>query len=150
MKRIGTAMVLALLACASAIAANTEESVIRTVDRPYRKAEAAQAQAPKAAPTFTLLATDVNVPRAFERWARERRMTVRWLVDRDHDIDAAAPEVVLEPADLELARREGSADPELAAAMMKVARSFKRSKAPFVIREYDNAFVVEPKSGNRP
>lgn len=99
---------------------------------------------------WSLLVSDVTVERAFERWARERKVTLRWLVGRDMPVDAGAELVTPEMNDYEAAARAGSADPELAAAMMKVARAFAHSKSPFVVREYDNALLVVPKSETRP
>jgi len=94
--------------------------------------------------------TDGTVERAFERWARERRMTLRWLVGRDLPVDAGAETVVPDANDFEAAARAGSSDPELVAAMMKVARAYWKSKSPFILREYDNAMLVLPKSEARP
>ena len=162
------AVALAMTASTSWAAAPSStaaaDDLVRSVDRPYQRREqaqipqvvtpAARAAQPQPAPakppaTFSLLVSDVDVPRAFERWARERNVTLRWLVGRDHAIDAGTPQVVPDPADVQLARNAGSADPELVAAMVKVAKSFGKSKYPFVIREYDNAIVVQPKSGER-
>lgn len=98
---------------------------------------------------FSLQSTDGDVGRAFMRWALERGRSVKWLVSRELPIDAVATAVVPDPSDVAKAKAEGSADPELVAAMVKVARSFSQGKNPIVIREYDNTIVVMPKSGSR-
>jgi len=99
---------------------------------------------------WTLLLSDVTVEKAFERWARDRKATLRWLVGRDMPVDAAADAVVPDAVDFDQAATEGSADPELIAAMTKVAKAFWQSKSPFVVREYDNAILVVPRSETRP
>jgi hypothetical protein len=165
------ATLIAAAASSGAHAAGADD-VVRTVDRPFvRKPAAAPAQpafvpgspralappAPSAAsarPTqwsrWSLQAADGTVDRAFERWARERKVAMRWLVGRDLPVDAGAESVTPELRDFELASAEGSVDPELAAAMMKVARAFWNSKSPFSVREYDNTILVLPRSENRP
>lgn len=99
---------------------------------------------------WSLPMTDGTVEHAFERWARERRVTFRWLVGRDLPVDAGAEAIVPDVNDFDAAARAGSSDPELVAAMMKVARAYWRSKSPFIVREYDNAVLVLPKSEARP
>jgi hypothetical protein len=152
------------------------DDVVRSVDRPFAKrpqaavlsgqfkpappaliapvapatAVQSQIQRPREWQRWSLMVSDSTIERVFERWARERKVTLRWLVGRDLPIDAAAETIVPDVRDFDQAAAEGSADPEMAAAMMKVARAFKNSKAPFVVREYDNAFLVMPKSETRP
>lgn len=150
------ALSLALLSAVVAAPATGAEAPVRSVDRAYfasaqalggQGAQPAAVQRPAAA--FSLLLTDVDIRRAFERWGRERGVAVRWLVERDHLIDAGAGRVELREDVLGRASAEGSADPELVAAMAQVAWSLRRSKHPFVIREHDNVIVVQPMSDER-
>ncbi len=148
-----------------------QSDTVRSVDRPYVRS-APVLPAPQAAPVappptlgavrplvlptpqvapranFSLLANDGDVGKAFERWARERKASVKWLVGRDLPIDAPA-EIAPDADDLANAMAANSADPHLVAAMLKVARAFRTSKHPFVIREYDNTLVVVPRVGSR-
>lgn len=102
-----------------------------------------------ASRAFRLDTNDRNVRTAFTRWAQSRGTTVQWLLNDDAPIDASG-EVRNTYDDMPSSQFAGYRVPELIEAMTVVARSFGRSRTPFVIREYDNTIVVMPRSGARP
>jgi len=93
---------------------------------------------------FTLRSSDTNVRTAFSRWARERGASVQWLLNDDVPIDAPGP-VVNTYLDLSPAQFAASRDPALVEAMTVVAQAFSGSRTPFVVREYGNTIVVQPR-----
>lgn len=144
--------------------ASVRESSLPYQRKPAQQPAALPAQAPAAAPAtaaqaaltppaaqrvFSLLTTDVDVQRAFARWTAKGK-PVQWLLGRALPIDSPAEGIQPSQKDIEDARSEGAADPELIAAMWSVARAFAKSETPFAIVEFDNAIVIQAKGKGRP
>lgn len=144
--------------------ASVRESSLPYQRKPVQQPAALPAQGPASTPAtaapaalatpaaqrvFSLLASDVDVQRAFARWTAKGK-PVQWLLGRALPIDTPAEGIQLSPKDTEDARGEGATDPELIAAMLSVARAFARSETPFAVVEYDNAIVIQPKGKGRP
>lgn len=98
--------------------------------------------------TYELRESDKSVRNTFARWARQTGASVVWQLADDIPLDAVgkvgpgrsgiAPSVLQE-----------SRHPSLVEAMVTVAKAFSNAKAPFVIREFDNAILVVPRSEER-
>lgn len=73
---------------------------------------------------------------------------MQWLLADDVPIDAPGPVRNSYP-DLDSRLFEGSNYPELVEAMTVVARAFSKSRSPFVVREFDNTIVVQPRLSAR-
>lgn len=103
---------------------------------------------PPAPRPLVLEPGDKNLRAAFGRWARDRGANMQWLMTDDVPIDAPGPVRNTYP-DLDPQQFAGSNFPDLVEAMTVVARAFHKSRAPFVVREYDNTIVVQPRLSAR-
>jgi hypothetical protein len=104
-------------------------------------------QAPVAR-TYALEEKDRNLRAAFGRWARERGASMQWLLVDDVPIDAPGPVRNTYP-DLDPQQFASSSYPDLVEAMTVVAHAFSKSRSPFVVREFDNTIVVQPRLSAR-
>ena len=113
-------------------------------------ATAMQSQGPVAdlAPMYELRESDKSIRNTFARWARDAGTSVVWQLPDDIPLDAVG-QVPPGRSGLAPSALAPSSHPKLVEAMVTVAKAFANSKAPFVIREFDNAILVMPRSEER-
>lgn len=143
---------LAIPAAAQTVRSSPDAFPIAPARLPVAPLPVATPPAPPApAPivrTYSLEPADKNLRAAFGRWALARGASMQWLMADDVPIDAPGPVRNTYP-DLDPRQFSGSSYPDLVEAMTVVARAFSKSRAPFVVREFDNTIVVQPRRDAR-
>jgi hypothetical protein len=152
MRSIRSFQLALLVACTAVSAQPAREGIARAESTGNRQsmpaASASREGAVVSTGGFTLEPADRNVRTAFTRWAQRRGVTLQWLLTDDIPIDAPGLVVNTYP-DLVPAQFAASRDPALVEAMTVVAHAFSASRSPFVVREYGNTIVVQPRLAAR-
>lgn len=101
-----------------------------------------------AEPPLELRESDRSLRNTFSRWGQDAGATVVWQLADDIPLDAVGP-VPAGRSGLTATSLAESRYPKLVEAMVTIARAFSSAKAPFVVREFDNAILVLPRVEER-